>query len=186
MNELTTHTIDSAPEGSKPFMEAATAKYGFTPNLVGALAGSPAALEGYMAVSAAFGKTSLSAVEQQVVLMTVSNENACTYCMAAHSTVVSNMPDAPEGLLEALRAGKPSGDPKLDALAGVAREMVMEDGWLSESTVDAFYAAGYGEAQLLEVLIGLAQKTISNYVNHMAHTKLDPAFEAQAWIPAQG
>ncbi len=181
MTHLTTHTIDSAPESSRPLMEKGAAKYGFTPNLLGVLAGSPAALEAYMQVSASFAKSAFDPIEQQVVLMTVSYENSCHYCMAAHSTGVASMPGAPAGLLEALRSGSSIEDPKLEALANLTREVVREDGWPSGPSLEAFFAAGYAESHLLDVLVGVAQKTISNYVNHLSETVVDDAFAAQAW-----
>ena len=88
MAEFPVHTIESAPEASKPILEAATQKFGFTPNLLGVLAESPAALKGYMDVAGAFAGSTLDGTEQQVVLMTVSFENACTYCMAAHLSLI--------------------------------------------------------------------------------------------------
>ena len=113
--------------------------------------------------------------------MTVSHENTCHYCMAAHSTGLASMPNAPEGLLAALRAGDPIDDPKLYALASLVREIVREDGWPSAERLEAFFASGYTQQHLLDVLVGVAQKTISNYVNHLSETVVDDAFAAQAW-----
>lgn len=180
MAEFPVHTIESAPEASKPILEAAAQKFGFTPNLLGVLAESPAALKGYMDVAGAFAGSTLDGTEQQVVLMTVSFENACTYCMAAHSTV-SAMTGVPADVIESLRSGTPIADPKLNALATFTRTVMAGHGDVADSVTDDFLAAGYTKEAAFDVLAGIAQKTISNFMNHLAHTPKDDAFAAQAW-----
>lgn len=185
MSQYTVHTLDTAPEKSKPILEKTRDKYGFLPNLMGTLAEAPAAAKGYAAVSEAFAGSSLSPVEQQVVLLTVSFENECHYCMAAHSTV-AGMVDMPQDVLEALRSGsKIESDAKLEDLHTVTSKIVERRGWLEDADVQAFFDAGYTKDQLLEVIVGVAQKTISNYTNHIAETPLDEAFSQQAWTPSQ-
>jgi uncharacterized peroxidase-related enzyme len=182
--EFTVWDIDSAPEGSRSALEAARKKFGFVPNLLGVLAEAPSALEGYMAVAAAFEKSSLSRIEQQVVLLSTSVENRCRYCAAAH-TLVARMVGAPEEVLKAIRDGDEIADPKLQELRRFTCRVVATAGWVSEEDVRTFAAAGYTRAQLLEVLVGVTQKTLSNYTNHIAHTPLDAAFAASAWIPRE-
>ncbi len=180
MSEFTVHTVETAPEDSKAILEGAAAKYGFTPNLLGVLAESPAALKAYGALAGAVAETSLDGTEQQVVLMTTSFENGCTYCMAAHSTI-SGMTGVPQDVVDALRAGTPIADPKLNALADFTRATVRNNGLVDSSITDAFLAAGYTNASILDVITAIAQKTISNYTNHFAHTPSDEAFAPQAW-----
>lgn len=180
MSEFTVHSVETAPEGSKAILEGATAKYGFTPNLLGVLAESPAAIKGYTGLAGAVSETSFSPTEQQVILMTTSFENNCTYCMAAHSTV-SGMTGVPDDVVESLRAGTDIADPKLNALANFTRATVQKHGDLDDDTVEAFLAVGYTNAHILEVVIGVAQKVISNYTNHFSNNQLDEAFAANAW-----
>jgi len=181
MSQYRVHTAETAPEKSKPILDQVKQKYGFTPNLIGVLAEAPAAAKGYAVVSEAFEGSSLSPVEQQVVLLSVSFENECHYCMAAHSTV-AGMVDMPEDVLEALRNGAEiESDPKLETLRATTRKLVEKRGWLEDSDVRAFLDAGYTEGQLLEVLVGIAQKTISNYTNHLAETPVDDQFAGQKW-----
>ena len=181
MSEYRVHTADTAPEKSRPVLDQAEKKFGFVPNLMGVLAEGPAAIKGYAVVSEAFEGSSLSPVEQQVVLLSVSFENRCHYCMAAHSTV-AGMVDMPEDVLEALRNGTGiESDPKLEILRATTRKLVEKRGWLEDSDVRAFLDAGYSKGQLLEVLVGIAQKTISNYTNHLAETPVDEAFAGQKW-----
>lgn len=181
MSQYRVHTAETAPEKSKPILDQVKQKYGFTPNLIGVLAEAPAAAKGYAVVAEAFEASSLSPVEQQVVLLSVSFENACHYCMAAHSTV-AGMVGMPEDVLEALRNGrKIERDPKLETLRATTRKLVEKRGWLEDSEVQAFLDAGYTQGQLLEVLVGVAQKTISNYTNHLAQTPVDDQFAGQKW-----
>lgn len=185
MSQYRVHTPETAPEKSKPVLDQTEKKFGFIPNLMGVLAEGPAAIKGYAVVSEAFEGSSLSPVEQQVVLLSVSFENECHYCMAAHSTV-AGMVEMPEDVLDALRTGtKIESDPKLETLRTTTRKLVEKRGWLEESDVRAFLDAGYSKGQLLEVLVGIAQKTISNYTNHLAETPVDDAFADQTWEPKE-
>ncbi len=180
MADFPVHTIESAPEGSKPLLEGAQAKFGFVPNLVGVMAESPVALKAYMTLAGLVGETSFTPTEQQVILMATSFENACTYCMAAHSTV-SKMTGVPDDVIESLRTGTAIADPKLNALASFVRSLSQNNGAADATEVDAFLAAGYTQEQALEALVAIAQKTMSNYMNHFAQTPKDDAFAAQAW-----
>lgn len=70
---------------------------------------------------------------------------------------------------------------KLQALKDFTLAVVRERGNVSEEDLTAFFAAGYGQQQVLEMILGLSQKVISNYVNHVAHTPVDKVFEKFAW-----
>lgn len=183
MSTFTLHTVDSAPDGAKPLLEQAAKAVGFVPNLYAGLAESPAALKAYFDLSAALAKTRLTPVEQQVVLLTVSAANGCTYCVAAHSTIARNLVKVDAEIVDALRRQQPLPHPKLDALARFTRQMVWQRGWLDDATVQAFLDAGYSRAHVLDVIVGVSMKTISNYANHLLHTPLDDAFAAERWQP---
>lgn len=180
MTDFKLHDSASAPEGGKPLLEAVEKKFGFAPNLIRAMVESPAAAEGYMTLSGIFEKSGFSPVERQVVLLSVSAENGCTYCMAAHSAA-AKMAKMPEDVLEALREGKPIPDGKLEALRVFTRAMVEQRGWVDDDTIAAFLDAGYEKRHVLDVILGTAMKTISNYVNHIVGTPLDEAFKPLAW-----
>jgi uncharacterized peroxidase-related enzyme len=180
MTNFTQHTSASAPAQARPTLESLERKLGFLPNLYATFAESPAVLEGYTAVAAAFNKSSFNATERQVVLLTTSFENGCDYCMAAHSTI-AGMEKVPADVVGAVRDGVPTGNARLDALARFARSVVQERGWVGDADVDAFLKAGFTRAQALEVVLGVSMKTLSNYVNHLASPPLDVPFQAQAW-----
>ncbi len=180
MTTFPIHSLDTAPDASKPILAATQKKIGFVPNLFRVMAEAPAAIEAYATLMDLFERTSFTAAEKQTVILTISYLNKCEYCMAAHSTAAV-MQKVPAEVIESLRNGTPLEDPRLEALARLTREIVETRGWPSAVAKSAFTAAGYTAAQYLEVVTGVALKTLSNYVNHAADTPLDGAFSAQEW-----
>jgi uncharacterized peroxidase-related enzyme len=175
------HTIESAPESVKPELEAAQEAYGTIPNLYRGLATAPAALKMYLTFNKIMGEFAyLTPVEQQVVYLAVSAENGCTYCVGAHS-VLAGMAEIPEVTLQELREQRPLSDPKLNALRNFALAELENRGWVSEEAINEFTAAGYDQRHVLEVITILAQKTLSNYYNHIAQTPLDDMFKSMEW-----
>ncbi|MBW6475829.1 MAG: carboxymuconolactone decarboxylase family protein [Chromatiales bacterium] len=180
------HTLDSAPNAAKPSLQAAAAAFGFVPNIIGVMAASPALAEAYLTLSGIFErKTDLSPTERQVVLLTVSRYHECGYCVAAHSMAAS-MQDVPAQVVEAIRSDSPIPDVRLEALRQLVSAMMAKRGWLTEDDVARFLAAGYTPGQLFDVLVGVAQKVLSNFTNHLADTPLDEPFSASAWSPVTG
>jgi len=180
MTEFTIHTEESTPEGSKELVREIKGKYGFLPNLSAVQSESPAMLEGYVALSQIFSKSNLSETERQVILMTNNRLNGCAYCMAAHSTI-SQMANVPANVIEALRSGSEIADSKLEALRLFTIQMNETRGWVEQSDLDAFLAAGYDKANVLDVILGTSLKVLSNYTNHITQTPVDAAFKANTW-----
>ncbi|WP_281300403.1 MULTISPECIES: carboxymuconolactone decarboxylase family protein [unclassified Iodidimonas] len=180
MSDFKFHDAASAPEGSRPILEKAKEKYGFLPNILGGLANAPAALEGYATLAGIFDKTSFSPVERQVVLLTVSRRNGCDYCMAAHSGA-AKMAKIDEDVLSALRGDKTLPDEKLEALRRFTDAVVEKRGYADDADVKAFLDAGYNHQNILEVVLGVGVKTLSNYANHMMEPKLDDQFKPLEW-----
>lgn len=180
MTTLPVQTRDTAPEASKPHLDAAVKNYGFIPNLTAVFANSPVMVEAYGVLAGHFEKTDLTPVERQIVLMTNNRLNGCTYCMAAHSTI-AQMQKVSADVITALRDGTEIADPKLQALHVFTAKMNEARGHLSQTDVDAFLAAGYTEANILDVVLGTGLKTMSNYTNHISNTPLDAPFQDNAW-----
>ena len=176
MSKFKLYEIEDAPEASRPFMEAAQEKFGFVPNVLKVEAEAPALIKGYLTLSGIFGESGLSPAEQQTILLSASIANECHYCAAAHTGGALGAGVAPEDV-EAIRAGKPLSDPKLDALSTLTKKVVSERGWVKDKDQEAFLAAGYSKADILHVILGIAVKTMNNYVNHMADTPLDEPFQ---------
>lgn len=179
------HDAESAPDDAREAIQAAQDGFGFVPNLIGVMAEAPNVAKGYLALHQNLSASSLSPVEQQIVLLTVSFENRCGYCMAAHSGggKQAGMEDA---TLDALRNGGAIPDARHEALRRFTRAVVRERGWVDDSDVEAFLDAGYDRRQLFEVLLGVSMKTLSNYVNHIAETPLDEPLSDFAWSAPEG
>ncbi|KMP12306.1 hypothetical protein UR09_01495 [Candidatus Nitromaritima sp. SCGC AAA799-A02] len=176
------HTLETAPKAARGMLEQIKSKYGFIPNLAGALAEAPPALGAYLAAYEKFEQGSLSDVERNVVLLAASRGNECNYCVSAHS-VVAAMHQVPGQAVEAVRNSQKIDDTRLEAIRAFTQKMVKNRGWVSEEDIGAFMDAGYSKAQVLEVIVGVMVKTLSNYANHIAKTPLDAAFEEQRWEP---
>ncbi|MEA1053250.1 carboxymuconolactone decarboxylase family protein [Lamprobacter modestohalophilus] len=174
------HDPESAPKDALPALTEAEHHFGMLPNLMRKMATAPALLKGYLALGELFEQTSFSPAEQQVVLLSVSRENRCDYCMGAHS-VLADMAGVPKAVTEALREGQPLPDPRLEALRRFTTAVVAARGWVDEAEVAAFQEAGYDAQQVLEVVLGVGMKTLSNYTNHLAGTELDAPFQHRAW-----
>tara|TARA_R110002074_G_scaffold59183_2_gene144281 strand:- start:72436 stop:72999 length:564 start_codon:yes stop_codon:yes gene_type:complete len=180
MTTLKVHNIESAPEGSKVLLENSQKAFGMIPGLHGVLAGSPQVLEAYKTLHELFTQSSFNKEELTVVWQSINVEHACHYCVPAH-TGIAKMMKVDDEITEALRNETPLENAKLEALRTMTLSIVRNRGNVSQEELDTFYATGYGEVQVLDILLGLSQKTISNYVNHIAHTPVDAPFQKFAW-----
>ena len=180
MSDFVTHTIESAPEGSRGALAEAQAKYGAVFNLFGALAESPVAVTAYKALGDLFEQSSFTPAERQLLLLAISAENGCEYCVAAHSAG-AKMATLDDQAIEAVRGGTPIADARLATLRDFALAVVRQRGWVADDAVAGFLASGFTKAQVLEVIVAVAFKTISNYTNHIAQPPLDAPFEATRW-----
>lgn len=180
MTTLKIHNIETAPEASKALLENSQKAYGMIPGLHGVLAAAPQALEAYQKIHELFTQTSFNEEELTVVWQTINVEHECHYCVPAH-TGIAKMMKVDDAITEALRNETPLSDSKLEALRTMTLTIVRNRGNVTQADLDAFYAAGYGETQVLEIILGLSQKTISNYVNHIANTPVDAGFKKYEW-----
>jgi AhpD family alkylhydroperoxidase len=180
MVEFTVYDETTAPEAARPHLEAANRRNGFVSTLNGVMAESPELLAGYVALGELFGKSSLPVRAKHVVWITASVENDCGYCVAAHSTMALRA-KVPAEAIEALRAGKVLDDPALEAARRFTQVMVASRGWVDDAEVQAFLDAGYTRRHVMDIVLGVGMKTLSNYTNHIAHTPLDPAWQEQQW-----
>lgn len=180
MTTLTLHTAETAPEQSKQLIDNSIKAFGMLPNLHAVLASAPKTLDAYQKMHELFMDTSFDAEELTVVWQGINVEHGCVYCVPAHTGIAHAMKVNPE-LTEALRNEQPLPSAKLQALLDMTLTIVRNRGQVTQQDLEAFYAAGYGEQQVLEIILGLAQKVISNYTNHIASTPLDAPFKQFAW-----
>ncbi|MEW6166863.1 MAG: carboxymuconolactone decarboxylase family protein [Pseudomonadota bacterium] len=181
---LPLRTVADAQPRAKSALEAAQKSLGFVPNMYAGMANSPGLLETYLQGYQLFRQESgFTPVEQEVVFLTVSRSNGCRYCVAAHSLIADQMSKVPVDVTDAIRNGTPISDAKLAALSSFTRTMVETRGLPSRHDVDAFLSAGYGERQILEIILAIAVKTLSNYSNHLFEPPVDAMFASRSWAP---
>jgi len=172
---FTLHEISTASNEVKSDLEMSEKQFGFVPGLHKVLAESPIVLNAYKILHTEFQKTSFDATELTVVWQTINFYHKCHYCLPAH-TGIAHMMKVDPSIIDLLSNGEPLSDEKLRVLQETTRAMVDQRGELSDDQISRFNNVGYGNEQLLEIVLGLAQKTISNYVNKMAETPVDEPF----------
>lgn len=180
MSTFKVYDLETAPEASKPLLEKSVKGFGMIPNLHGVMAASPALLEAYQTTHGLFMSTSLSDEEQTVVWQTINVEHNCHYCVPAHTAIAHSM-KVDAAITEALRNQTAMPTEKLQVLHETTLKVLRNRGVLSKDDLATFYSAGYGEQQLLDIILGLSQKVMSNYVNHIAKTLVDAPFAEFAW-----
>lgn len=185
MSRLTIQSPETAPEGSKPYLEASKARNGFIPNLMGVLANAPTAVEMYIKVGEMNGRSSFSLEERETVQITAATTHGCGFCVAGHTAICYKQGKLAPELVNALRDQTPLPDAKLEALATFTRAVIRTRGAVSNEELQAFYTAGYGEQQVLETVLGVALATLCNFANNVAGTELNPELAAYRWEPRQ-
>lgn len=147
------------------------ARLGKIPNLYSVMAHSPAALKAFMAFHAGLAEGVLTSRETEAVALTIAQSTDCLYCIAAH-TVIAKMSKMSEEEIIDIRMGR-SRDPKLDVLVKLARDIFKNQGHPHKESVDAFLAAGYPQAALVEVIAQVALNIFTGYLNKTARTPVD-------------
>lgn len=151
-------------------------------NVYRAMAQAPGLLDTYLSGSERFrSESGFTPAEQEVVFLTISVENGCEYCVAAHSFIADTVSHVPTEVTDAIRAGESLGDARLNELSSFTQHLLLERGRPSLGAAETFLAAGYTEQQILYIVLALAVKTMSNYTNHLFHTPVDSAFAAREW-----
>lgn len=143
---------------------------GMVPNLYATLAHSETALGNYLAFQNA--KSSINGKAREVVNLVVSQINACEYCLAAHTVIGGMVGFTPEQIIE-IRRGSATFDAKLDALARLVRNIATERGHADPALVDAFLAAGWTQGNLVDVIVAIGDKTVTNYLHGTTKVPVD-------------
>ena len=165
-------SIEAAPAAARPSLEAVKKQLGSVPNLFRLVANSPAALEGYLGLNGALGKGQLDARTRERIALAVAEQNRCDYCLSAHSYLGSNLAKLDDAEIAANRAGG-SNDTRAAAAVRFATRIVRERGHVTDGDLEAVKAAGYDDAQVLEIVLHVALNTLTNYVNSVAATDID-------------
>jgi len=171
MTEFTFYTTENTTGHTKELLEGIRKGYGFVPNLFAYLAEAPTTLEAYLALNDLVAKTSLSPAQQQVALLAVSVENDCEFCTVAHRAI-GKMKGASAQTLTALATHSAIADAQDQALAIFTQAIVKTRGRPDEAAIQSFLNADFTKQQILEVILIVSIKTLSNYINHL--TKPEP------------
>jgi alkylhydroperoxidase family enzyme len=180
MPDFTLHDQASAPEAAKPLLKDSLVSLGMIPGLHAVMAEAPAVLEGYKQLHRLVMETSFDNDEKTVLWQTINVEHACHYCVPVHTGIAKSM-NVSDEITNALRNETPLPNAKLEALRSFVLAVVRKRGEVSEDELNAFYQAGYSQRQVLEVILGVSQKIMSNYINHVAQTPVDKPFQKFAW-----
>ncbi|MEM5583508.1 carboxymuconolactone decarboxylase family protein [Roseibium sp. AS2] len=180
MTDFTLYDETNAPEDSQPLLAKSKAAFGMVPGLHAVMAEAPGLLEAFQRVHELFANSSFDKDEQTVVWQTVNVENACHYCVPAHTGIAKSM-NVDDAITDALRNETALPTPRLEALRDFTLKLVRQRGNLSDADVQAFLDAGYTRRNILEVILGYSQKVMSNYTNHIADTPVDAPFRKFAW-----
>ncbi len=183
MTRLTLHTAETAPEGSRAFVEKVQTANGFIPNLIGTLANAPEALETYLTVGQINAKGALNLEAREVVQITAARIHGCDFCVAGHTKIALKQAKLPEAHVIALQNGTDTGNEKLDAVRRFTEAVIATRGAVADVALQDFQAAGYTEQQALDVVLGVSLATLCNFANNLAKNSVNT--ELQAFLPAQ-
>jgi uncharacterized peroxidase-related enzyme len=183
---LTPRTVDTA-EGDAPDRLAAAGKaFGTVPNMYGLMANSPGLLatyiDGYQRFRAGSGFTP---AEQEAVFLAISRFNECDYCMAVHSFIADAVSGTPVQVTDAIRDDRAIDDGRFAALVGMTRSLLSTGGHPDEADVAAFKEVGFTDEQVLELVLAIAVKSMSNWSNHLFGTPVDSVFAERSWTIPQ-
>ncbi|MDX1635532.1 MAG: carboxymuconolactone decarboxylase family protein [Marinobacter sp.] len=180
MSKFPLHDQNSAPADAKPLLEDSKKVFGMIPSLHAVMAEAPGVLEGYKKLHQLVLDSSFDNDEKTVVWQTINVEHACHYCVPAH-TGIAKMMEVSDDITNALRDETALPNDRLEALRTFTLAVVRKRGEVNREDLDAFYSAGYKHRQVLEVVLVVSQKVMSNYINHIAETPVDEPFKKFAW-----
>lgn len=179
MNIINVPTRDEVSAANQALFDGLTKKLGSVPNLYATFAHSEHALGSYLAFQNA--KSSITGKAREVVNLAVSQVNGCAYCLAAH-TVVGKMHGFSDEQILQIRGGTAPFDARLDALTRLAKSLVVQRGHVDPELVDAFFTAGWTKANLIDTIVAVGDKTVSNYLHSTTRVPVD--FPAAPELPA--
>lgn len=180
MTSFPVHTIDSAPEGSRPALRQLQSAFGMIPNLIGAMSTSPVLINSLVGLFGKVHGASFTEPQVQSVLLTDAVTNGSEWAVAFHTGLALKEGIDPADV-QAIREGRLPKDSKLAALSGLAKTMIEKRGRLGDEDIHRFLAAGFGKDHLLEVIAAVAASTITNYTANITRPPLDAPFQAHAW-----
>lgn len=165
-------SVEASPEASRASLNAVAKNLGSVPNLFRLVANSPSALKGYLGLSAAVAGSHLDAKTQERIALAVAEVDGCDYCLSAHTYLGRNVAKLDDAEITANRNGS-SNDMKAAAAVRFAAEVVKSRGHVSNEQLAAVKSAGFGDAEIVDIVLCVALNTFTNYVNEVAQTEID-------------
>jgi alkylhydroperoxidase family enzyme len=184
MGTFPIHTIETAPEASRPSLQTLQGAFGIIPNLVGAMSTSPVLIASLVGLFQKVHGGSFSEEQIQVLLLTNAVTNGSAWAVAFHTALALKAGVEPADV-HAIRERQAPRSPKAAALSALARTLIEKRGRLEDSDLSRFLQAGFDKAQLLEVIAAVAASTITNYTGSVTRPRVEAAFESYAWTPGQ-
>ena len=183
METFSIHTVDTAPEQSKQALQRLQQSFGFIPNAAATMAGSPVLINAFIGSFASFHGGSFGEAEKQVLLLTNAVALKCRWTVAFHSTIALKAGVGANDVA-AIRRGDVPADRKLAALSALAKTFMESNGRTVDAEIGNFFASGYTQTQVLEVIAGIAISTMAGLMANVANTPVEDRFKAQAWNQA--
>lgn len=172
MSRLHIPTVEQSLEASKPMLDAVKKQLGVVPNLMKLVGNSPAALEGYLSLNGAVAKGKLNAQMRERIALATAEYNGCDYCLSAHTYLGVNVAKLGGDEIAAARDAH-SSDAKADAALRFARRVAETHGQVSDAELATLRAAGFDDAEVIEIVVNVALNVLTNYVNNVAQTDID-------------
>ena len=172
MSRFPIPSVESAPSAAQPLLAAVKQQLGTVPNLMKLLAISPTALEGYLSLNAVLAKGSLDAGLRERIALTIAEYNGCDYCLSAHDYLGRNVAKLSSDEIDAARDAR-SSDAHADAALHFALRVAQTRGQVSDADLTSLRAAGFDEAEIIEIVVNVALNVLTNYVNNVAQTDID-------------
>jgi alkylhydroperoxidase family enzyme len=174
------YSLASAPEAARPVLAQLQEIFGMIPNIAGAMAASPELLKGFVGLFQQVHSGTFSEAEIQTLLLTNAVANNSSWPVAFHS-MLALQAGLPRRDVDAIRARELPGDARLAALSQLARRLIESRGHVQMRDIDGFLAAGFSQAQSLEILSVTAASTITNYTATLTQPPLEDFLQPYAW-----
>ena len=162
---------NTATGEAKALLDAVQSGLGMVPNFIRVLANSPAALQGFLGLHSIAGAGALDPKTRERIALTVAEQNACQYCVSAH-TAIGRKAGLDGDEMLANRAGR-SSDSKAEAALTFARSLVEHTGAVTSAEVDAVRAAGHSDAEIVEIISHVAMNIFTNLLGKATQVDID-------------
>jgi len=184
MNSFSIHSIESAPQDSRPVLQSLQENFGFVPNIAGAMANSPTLIQGFIGLFQRVHAGTFNEAEIQTVLLTDAVVNRSSWPVAFHTALALKQGVSADDVQAIRDGGRAPQDRRLAPLSILARHLIETRGHADPRVLEAFYAAGYRSDQVLETIAIVAASAITNYVSNVSQPPLEAVFQEHQWTPA--